>query len=103
MGRPKGFPKSGGRAPGTPNKRRSIEDVCAAQGLDPFKEMARMAADLDEPNRFQALKELAQYLEPKKKAMEISGAIDMRVQQELESLMGMTEGQLIELIKKELG
>lgn len=97
----KGF-KSGGRKPGTPNKRRSVWEICEAQELDPFKELARIGADRADPNQFGALKELAQYLEPKKKAVEVSGGMDLRIQQELESLMGMSEEELIELIKKEV-
>lgn len=101
-GRPKGLPKTGGRKAGTPNKRRSIEEVCQELGLDPFREMGRIASDVADPNRFQALKELAQYLEPKRKAVELSGGLDMRVQQELESLMGLSEEELLALIKKEM-
>ena len=41
--------------------------------------------------------------EPKKKAVEHSGAIDLNAQRELESLMGMTEEQLVEIIRKEVG
>lgn len=102
VGAPKGHPKWGGRKKGSVNKRTSVLEKCEEIGLDPFKEMARIAADLSDPNRPMMLKELAQYLEPKKKAMEVSGQLDMRVQQELESLMGLTEEQLVEMLKREL-
>lgn len=97
-----GHGKKGGRKLGTPNKRTSVLEKCEAAGLDPFIEMAKIAGDVADLNRFQALRELAQYIEPKKKAVEVSGSLDMRVQQELEGLMGLTEEELVALIKKEL-
>lgn len=102
MSRPKGLPKTGGRQPGSINKRTSVLEKCEAIGLDPFAEMARIASDKTDPNCPQMLRELCQYIEPKKKAVEVSGNLDMRVQQELEGLMGLTEEELIALIKKEL-
>ncbi len=71
-GRPKGTPKTGGRKTGTPNKRRSIQDLCVAEGIDPFQEMIKIARNPADPNHFNSLKELCQYLEPKKKAVEHS-------------------------------
>jgi hypothetical protein len=68
--------KTGGRTAGTPNKRTlAIEEKLAALGCDPIQGMARLALDESEPSalRFAAMKELAQYVAPKRKAMEISG------------------------------
>lgn len=76
MGFKPGHEKKGGRKPGTKNKRRSIEDVCLEAGLDPFKELAAIAMDQMHERRFDALKELAQYLEPKRKAIELAGDAD---------------------------
>jgi hypothetical protein len=103
MARPKGLPKTGGRKAGTPNKRRPIAEMCEELGLDPFKEMAKIGSDLEHEKRFEALKELCQYLEPKRKAVEVSGEMDLRVKQELESLMGLSEEQLIEMAKQLAG
>lgn len=65
--------KTGGRKAGTPNKRRGILEVCQGIGLDPFIEMAKMAQSCpDDTLRFAALKELCQYIEPKKRAMDIT-------------------------------
>ncbi len=94
----KGF-KTGGRQKGSTNKRRSIEDVCLELGLDPFKEMGKIACDANDMNRFQALKELSQYLEPKRKAVEVSGSLDVHLQQELERLMKLPESELLEMLK----
>lgn len=97
-----GHKKLGGRKAGTPNRATSVWERCESLGLDPFLEMAKIANTPDSPDRFLALKELAQYLEPKKKAVEVSGGLDLRAQRELESLMGLSEEELIEIIKREL-
>jgi len=74
MAYPKGQPrpKGAGRQPGSTNKRRSIEDLCIEAGIDPFKTMVDLLSDEDKTMRFQASKELCQYILPKKKAMELS-------------------------------
>lgn len=97
----KGHPRIGGRQAGSKNKRTSVWETCEAAGLDPFKEMARIGADRDNPNQLGALRELCQYIEPKRKAVEVSGGLDLRVQQELDALMGLSEEELKELLKAE--
>lgn len=67
-----GHEKRGGRKAGTPNKRLSVMELCQSMGLDPFKEMAKLAGDAENPRQFEALKELCQYIEPKKKQTEVS-------------------------------
>lgn len=100
-GRPRGQPKTGGRKPGSINKRTTVLEKCEAIGLDVFAEMAKIARDPMHEQQFLMLKELAQYIEPKRKAVEVSGNLDMRVQQELESLAGLSEEELLALIRKE--
>lgn len=68
-----------GRKKGSPNKRtRTIEEKLAALKCDPIEGMARIA--LDEANdiqiRAQMLKELAQYVAPKRAAQQHTGADD---------------------------
>ncbi len=73
MGRQK--PVGSGRKAGTPNKRtKTIEEKLEALGCDPIEAMARLAMDQGEPAtlRFVALKELAQYVAPKRKAVEVT-------------------------------
>ncbi len=75
MGRQK--PIGSGRKVGTPNKRtKTIEEKLEAMGCDPIEAMARLAMDENEPTalRFAALKELAQYVAPKRKAVEVSSS-----------------------------
>jgi hypothetical protein len=71
----KGF-KTGGRTAGTPNKRtQDVIERLAALNCDPIEGMARIA--MDEANapelRGRMFSELAQYVAPKRKAVEHSG------------------------------
>jgi hypothetical protein len=74
MAWPKGKPRpiGAGRKAGTPNKRRSILEICEELSFDPFIELAKIAADNANLNQFAALKELCQYIEPKKKSTEVA-------------------------------
>lgn len=68
-----------GRKKGSPNKRtKTIEEKLASLKCDPIEGMARIA--LDESNdiqiRAQMLKELAQYVAPKRAAMQHTGTDD---------------------------
>jgi hypothetical protein len=69
--------KTGGRTKGTPN-RKSVEvmDKLEALGCDPIEGMARLAMDTsNSPElRGKMLSELAQYLYPKRKALEVDPA-----------------------------
>jgi hypothetical protein len=67
--------KTGGRQPGTPNKRtREAADLLAALDCDPLEGMARIALDTSNPLELRArmFAELAPYLYPKRKALEHS-------------------------------
>ena len=74
-GKPLGGPKTGGRKKGTPNKATlTIAEKLEALGCDPIEGMARIA--MDEKNspetRGRYYSELAQYLYPKRKAVDVS-------------------------------
>src|SRR5680860_155693 len=67
--------KTGGRSKGTPNRKtRAVIDRLEALGCDPIEGMARIAMDeaADLSIRAQMYKELAQYVAPKRKAIEIT-------------------------------
>ncbi len=69
MPRPRGLPKTGGRAKGTPNKRtQSVMERLEALGCDPIAGMAKIA--MNTKNRIelrgQMYKELAQYVAAKR-------------------------------------
>lgn len=73
-----GHKKVGGRVAGKPNKStQSLMEKCEAKGVDVFELMLEYATEPCEPAlRFQALKELCQYLYPKRKALEVTGEIE---------------------------
>lgn len=80
MGYPKGKnrPEGAGRRKGTPNKKTQVlSEICEQEGIDPFRALLNMAAkNSDDQIRLGALKEICQYLYPKRKALEHSGAIE---------------------------
>jgi hypothetical protein len=95
--------KTGGRRKGTPNKgkrgfREALRAYCAQLGVDPHRFMAEMmvndelvpigvsltgepilAPAVSATLKLHAARELAQYLEPKLKAIEHSGDVDKPV------------------------
>ena len=70
----KGHKKIGGIKKGQVHRKTRVELACEAVGVDPFKVMAEIAHAIDHPDRTIAAKELAKYLEPQKKAVEVTGA-----------------------------
>ena len=76
MAKSRGSPKTGGRKPGIPNRRTAeIAEKLAALGCDPIEGMARIAANPDASLelRGRMYAELAQYVAPKRKAIEHRG------------------------------
>jgi hypothetical protein len=74
----KGQPKRGGRVKGTPNKvHGEIEEKLKKLGCDPIAGLAAIAMDqsVDVKTRAHCYSELAQYIAPKRKALEHSGEI----------------------------
>lgn len=75
---PKGKPRppNAGRKKGTPNRKtQDLEDLCAAKGINPFELLLEFTGPAPLEIRFAALKEICQYLYPKRKAIEHSGEI----------------------------
>jgi hypothetical protein len=67
--------RRGGRAPGVPNKKTAdVAEKLAALGCDPITGMAHIAMDNKNPLDIRArmYSELAQYIAPKRKALEHS-------------------------------
>ena len=65
--------KTGGRIRGTPNKKTlEIQDKLCIMGCDPIQGMAALAMDVDNSPelRGRMFAELAQYVAPKRKAVE---------------------------------
>lgn len=67
--------KTGGRVAGTPNKRtEEVAARLAALECDPIEGMARIAMDPDSPVelRGRMFAELAQYVAPKRRALDVA-------------------------------
>lgn len=69
--------RRGGRKKGTPNKKSKKAEEQILELCNPFEEMVRLAR-LAESNQeyntaINAYKELAQYIAPKRKAVEVTG------------------------------
>ena len=84
--------KTGGRRRGTPNKlTQSVIDRLAELGCDPIEGMAKIAADEAAPVELRArmFAELAQYVAPKRKA------IDHRLEPEAAEAMRLTRIEIV--------
>ena len=71
--------KTGGRQIGTPNRKTvQVQRLLEQLGCDPITGMATIAMDEAAPVKVRAamFKELAQYVAPKRKAVELSGEAD---------------------------
>jgi hypothetical protein len=69
--------KTGGRLFGTPNRRTiDIQTLLIKLGCDPIEGMARIAMDCHNPVELRArmFAELAHYIAPKRKAIQIDGS-----------------------------
>ena len=80
---PKGF-KVGGRKKGTPNKdKKALLDLINERfpGYHPVVSMADIANDESQTMELRASmhKEVSQYVEPKRKSVELSGGLDARI------------------------
>lgn len=101
-----GKPKTGGRKVGTPNKatQKSVDVLaaCQARGLDVFGSMVEIA--LNEPDtalRLNALKDLATYLAPKKRSMDVTHLSEVDVaNEEFEKMPLSKQAELLEQAAK---
>lgn len=75
MSRLKGTPKTGGRKKGTLNKsKQTVEDICQLMGYDPIRALIKIAqTSNDVAVQASCAKEVAKYVYPVKKAVEVSG------------------------------
>ncbi len=84
MGKPKGYAKTGGRKAGTPNRANSaqverIQQLCETYEIDPLDALLKLASDssIDINLRVSILKEVAQYIYPKRKSIEIAADLEI--------------------------
>ncbi len=95
--RPKGSPKTqgSGRKSGVPNKitqyKATLEERCLARGIDIWDAMLDCANEAEDLTvKFVILKELAQYVYSKKRAIEITGEVDVAISRRAEEIKAMT-------------
>jgi hypothetical protein len=93
--------RRGGRQKGTPNKRTiAVAEKLEALGCDPIQQMGQIAIDerVEVNVRVQVLKELCQYIAPKRKAVEVTGEdgglvkTEMTVREWLDEINGQSLG-----------
>lgn len=76
MAKPKGAPKTGGRSPGTPNRKTAeTQAAVAASGLTPLEYMLSVMRDVgeDSPRRLAAAQAAAPYVHAKLSSVELTG------------------------------
>jgi hypothetical protein len=74
-GRPPGYPKTGGRQKGTPNKAtQDVAELLAAMGCYPLQGIARIALDLKNSTelRLRGYEDLLPYVASKRKPIDVS-------------------------------
>ena len=79
MSRPRGLPKTGGRVSGTPNRKtHELAEKLEKLGCDPIGGLAQLAMNTETAPelRVRCYAELAQYVHPKRKAMDLGSAKD---------------------------
>jgi hypothetical protein len=106
MAWPKGKPRpeSAGRKRGTPNKNTlSLIEKCESRGIDVFDAMLELAMESVQPfEKFKMLQEIAQYILPKRKAIEMTGEVDLELKRKVEEYEAMSLDEHIKLLESEL-
>ncbi len=72
--------KSGGRAKNTPNKKTTeVQQLLESLNCNPIEGMARIAEniEIDISIRLNAYKELAQYMFPKRRAVDLNASVNV--------------------------
>lgn len=95
--------KTGGRTAGTPNKKtQSLLQMCDELNFNPFKAMLKIAADDTHDQQGFMLKEVCQYLYPKRKSLEHSGNISPELAEAAEGLQELSKDEQIKLLEEQL-
>ncbi len=103
MAAPKGHKRYGGRGKGTLNKATTaLEAICIEEGIDPFRGLCKLAKCGDPLLSFSAIKELCQYLYPKRKALEVTADIDPEWIEMIKSIESLTKEEKLKLLAEEL-
>lgn len=94
-------PPNSGRKPGSMNKKtKTVEEVLNKLGFDPFDALCEMAKTTHGALKFQVVKEICQYVYPKKKALEITN-VDPSLAEKAAQLSQMDDKELLNYIESE--
>lgn len=92
-----------GRVKGTPNRMtQTLQEICEKHNFHPFEALLEIAKDVTHEHRFPALKEIAQYLYPKRKAIEVSQDIDEDFLAAAKQFNAMNKDELMKVIQAEI-
>lgn len=101
----KGQKKTGGRQMGVKNKTTTIlHEICELEGIDPFHALIKIANDpkTKTGTKVSVLKNLCEYLYPKRQRVEIDHQVYAHVVKEIEELSQLSTDDLKDLIRKEI-
>lgn len=103
MAAPKGHPRYGGRVKGKPNKMTlDLIALCEAKGINPFEALLEMALHEDPNIQMQAIKEICQYVLPKRKAVEHTGVVNLELSKKAEEFAQLPRDEQIRLAEAEV-
>ncbi len=104
--RPKGSPKTigSGRKAGTPNKNTmDLMQKCADKGVDIFDELLLIAMTTLTPmDRFRYFSDIAQYIYPKRKALEVDANVNMDLAKKAQEYSELPKEEQIQLMEEEI-
>lgn len=99
-----GHPKVGGRKKGSKNKfTRDLMEICETKDFNPFEALLEMAQNPKTKAgiKLGALKELCEYMYPKRQRMEFEGAHYLHIVREIEELSKLPTEELKKLADEE--
>ncbi len=100
-----GRSKTGGRKKGVKNKfNRDLAKICEDQDFNPFEALMDLAKNPKTKGglKLGALKELCEYLFPKRRRMEFEGSAYLHIVREVEQLSKLPSAELKKLAEQEL-
>lgn len=92
-----------GRAAGVPNRAtQTLMEKCETKGLDIFEAMIEIAMlTTDKPKKFSMLKDLAEYIYPKRKALEVTGEMNLELSRQVDEIKKLTKEEKIQMLRLE--
>lgn len=97
----KGSKKSGGRKAGTPNRPLlPIEQIMKDHNCNPLNALIE-CMQMPE-HKFNAAKELMQYIYPKKKSLEVDASINMELARSAEEYSKLDKNEQIRMMEEEI-